>query len=586
MFKIFRRLYKYIFKYKILFFIGVFFFGISSILENIFPILLKDITNIIENNNFELLPKLLITISIIKLSRVIIRSIAIQFSDETLFRVIKDIRNDVFEYLHKLDFAFHSNKASGSLISMFKRGQGGVFGLYDGINFFLLEIFFDFTFMIIIFSQLYPKMILIIVGTIVINTFFMIFGMNWNLKTRKKMNNLDDDISAVTVDNMIAFDTVKYFAQEEYEQKRLFDLTQLWKKAGINYAYTFRYIDIVNGGIITIGMLLMIIVSSIDTMNGTTSTGNFVLVSSFALMFFPKLFWFVFIIRDIVKNYADVEKYLNIFDEEIQIKENVNKKDSEEWQKQLYDGKPAQIEFKNLNFAYEDGKSVLNNIDLKIEEGESIAFVGKSGAGKTTMTKLLMRFYDPTQGDILLDGINIKNVTKEQLRKRIGIVPQEALMFNNTIRYNIAYGKDDATDEEIIEACKKANLWTFIDSLEKKLETQVGERGIKLSGGQRQRLAIARMILEDAPIIIFDEATSSLDSESEKLIQEAFWKAAENKTTIIIAHRLSTVKKADRIIVLDDGKIIEQGTHTELTNQDSGIYKYLWDLQTSGEMKE
>ena len=237
-----------------------------------------------------------------------------------------------------------------------------------------------------------------------------------------------------------------------------------------------------------------------------------------------------------------------------------------------------------MRFNYNEREDVLKDINLNIEPGQSIAFVGESGAGKTTMTKLLLRFYDVKSGAIKLDGVDIREITKQSLRQNIGLVPQEPVLFNDTIGYNITYPKDNVSQEQLEEAVKVANLHTFIESLPKKYDTLVGERGIKLSGGQKQRLAIARAFIADPKIIIFDEATSQLDSKSEKLIQDSFWKLVENKTTIIIAHRLSTVMKADRIVVIDNGEISQQGTHQELIEH-KGIYQSLWKLQ-SGDILE
>jgi len=244
------------------------------------------------------------------------------------------------------------------------------------------------------------------------------------------------------------------------------------------------------------------------------------------------------------------------------------------------------ILIKDVSFSYDGTVNALSDINLDIKPNESIAFVGVSGVGKTTLTKLLMRFYDPTRGHIYIDGVQTDTISKEDLRKTIGIVPQETVLFNQSIGYNIAYGDNKKSKEELIKATKMANLYDFIQSLPEGMDTIVGERGIKLSGGQKQRLAIARAFMKNAPIVIFDEATSNLDSESERLIQESLWKLAKNKTTIIIAHRLSTIQKVDRIIVFDEGKIVDEGRHAELTQKDSGIYKYLWELQSAGELED
>jgi ABC-type multidrug transport system fused ATPase/permease subunit len=285
------------------------------------------------------------------------------------------------------------------------------------------------------------------------------------------------------------------------------------------------------------------------------------------------MFELVFAMRDIAKNFADIERYFGLLSETIQVKDP---------EKPLSLTKvKGEIVFNNVYFSYKGGqKNALKGVSLAIRQGQAVALVGRSGSGKTTMVKALMRFYDLDSGKIAIDDIDISRVSKQELRSHMGVVPQEPILFNNTIGYNIKYGKPEATKAELVGASKMANIHDFIMTMPNKYNTNVGERGIRLSGGQKQRVAIARMILANPDIIIFDEATSHLDSESEKLIQDAFWKASKNKTTVIIAHRLSTIMKADKIVVLSKGKIKEVGTHGELLNKDGSLYKYLWNLQT------
>ena len=300
------------------------------------------------------------------------------------------------------------------------------------------------------------------------------------------------------------------------------------------------------------------------------------MIISFIGMFFPKLFDLIYGFRDISIGYADIQKYFGILSYPIQIKDPENP-----IHKEIVRG---EINFDNVSFSYKESKkNAISGIDLTIRESQSVALVGRSGSGKTTLIKLLMRFYDVDKGGITIDGTNINDFTKSNLRSFMGVVPQEPILFNETIGYNIGYGKEKTSHDEIEAAAKLANIHEFIEGLPKKYETAVGERGIKLSGGQKQRLAIARMILSDPDIIIFDEATSQLDSENERLIQEAFWRVARDKTTIIIAHRLSTAMRADKIVVFEKGKISEIGSHLFLLSKKNSLYKHFWDLQTSVE---
>jgi ABC-type multidrug transport system fused ATPase/permease subunit len=309
------------------------------------------------------------------------------------------------------------------------------------------------------------------------------------------------------------------------------------------------------------------------TVKGELGAGSFVMIIGFVGNFYNRFFELVYNLRNVAKHTVDIQKYFAILGEVPEVADPKRPKIIKEV--------AGEIEFDDIWFAYPKNKNkAVEGINLGIRSGQSVAFVGHSGVGKTTLVKLLLRFYDPNLGKITIDGVNIKDMRKSDLRAMVGVVPQEPIMFNNTIGYNITYGRSSAGKQEMIAAAKMANLYDFIMTLPQKFETNVGERGVKLSGGQKQRLAIARMILKNPEIIIFDEATSQLDSESEKLIQEAFWKAAENKTTIVIAHRLSTVVRAEKIVVMEKGRIKEVGSHRQLLSDKESLYSKFWALQT------
>ncbi|HEX8923225.1 MAG TPA: ATP-binding cassette domain-containing protein, partial [Patescibacteria group bacterium] len=305
---------------------------------------------------------------------------------------------------------------------------------------------------------------------------------------------------------------------------------------------------------------------------------DLVMIAGFITGFYWQFFNLFFRIRDIAKSLTDLEKYFGILENDTQVKDPEKP--------EIIKNPKGRIEFRDVGFVYpKNQEKILDGISLEIEEGQQVAFVGRSGAGKTTLTKLLLRFYDPSEGTILVDGKDIKKMRKSDLRSIIGIVPQEPIMFNNTIKFNLAYGRDEASMEEIRNAARSANILEFIEKLPNGWETQVGERGIKLSGGQKQRLAIARALLADPRILVFDEATSNLDSESEKKIQAALVEVSKARTVIIIAHRFSTIRQADKIVVLSNGSVAETGKHKELLEMD-GIYAKLWNLQAKGKLKE
>jgi ABC-type multidrug transport system fused ATPase/permease subunit len=384
----------------------------------------------------------------------------------------------------------------------------------------------------------------------------------------------EDRISGIIVDNIINFETVKIFSKEAWEQKRLKNAFKVWMKKLWGYSHSFRVLDISVGTIVNLSIYLILLFTLNRSVGGNFSVGDFVLVLGFVNNFFPRLFDLVWGFRDIAKHYADIEKYFGILDYDVKVKDPKNPVELTRIK--------GEIVYDNVGFSYEGGtKDAVKDIDLTIRQGQSIALVGRSGSGKTTLVKLLMRFFDLEEGKITIDEVDIKNMKKADLRSFIGLVPQEPVLFNNTVGYNIGYGKGRASKKEIRAAAKIANLDGFIETLPKKYKTHVGERGIKLSGGQKQRLAIARMVLSDPDIVIFDEATSQLDSENEALIQDAFWRAVKDKTTIIIAHRLSTAMRADKIVVMEKGKIVEKGSHKELVSNKDGLYKYFWDLQVN-----
>lgn len=485
-------------------------------------------------------------------------------------------RKKIFKHVQNLDFAFHTGKSSGSLISIFKRGDSAYYSIHFALEHNLLQILLSFVIMMVLFTRLNPLITVITAISFVISMLITQVVVSYNVKTRKWINDEEDKVSGIIVDNLINYETVKLFGKEIWEEKRLDRAFVDWLRAAWAHANSFRLIDVSIGGLINITVFLILYISAERLGAKQMSAGDFILMLGFVGEFFPKFWELVYSYRDLSKNFTDIEKYFDILDNKVEVKDP-----KEPVVKTTVSGA---IEFDNVSFAYgKANRKALKNISIKIKPGESVALVGRSGSGKTTLTRLLMRFYDPDSGKITIDGVDIKKFTKSTLRSFMGVVPQEPILFNNTIAYNIGYGADSPSKAEIVAAARIANLDKFINTLKDGFDTQVGERGIKLSGGQKQRLAIARMILSNPDIIIFDEATSQLDSENERKIQQAFWRASENKSTIIIAHRLSTAMHANRIIVLENGKIIESGTHAELLLNEGGTYRYLWDLQVGGQ---
>jgi ABC-type multidrug transport system fused ATPase/permease subunit len=551
----------------------IFLLGLG-ITESIYPYFYKLFIDAIPSMDAVLLLKILFGYVGLRILKLVLDVATYFMGDSALLAAARDIRMAVFKKIQDLDFAYHLTKSTGSMISSIKRGDLAAFNLFHIVNIRLVRISISFIVLITLFFQLKVEIALLMLGTMILNSFFAYFLIKRNIKARVLFNKTEDNVSEVIVDNLINFETVKFFAKELVEYNRLGSTFTPWFKALWDYANSFRLIDVVIGITGNLSLFGVLYLGLQYLLAGEITAGDYVMILGFVNSFYGQFFDMVFQMRDVAKNNADLESYFSVFNYETMVLDPKNPK--------KLDSVDGEIIFDGVGFSYPEGREhALKDFTFKINPGESVAFVGHSGAGKTTITKLLMRFYDPNNGAILIDGVNIKDITKSNLREFMGIVPQEPILFNESIAYNIGYGAGTTDMKEIEVASKMANLDEFIDDLPEGYDTKVGERGVRLSGGQKQRLAIARMILSNPDIIIFDEATSQLDSQSEKLIQDAFWKVSKNKTTVIIAHRLSSITKADKIVVMENGQIAEVGTHKALLAQ-KGLYSKFWKLQTFG----
>ncbi len=545
---------------------------ISSALGSLTPYFYKLFVEAIPAQNYDRLFQILISYIGVALLSLVLNEFAFWAGNNVLIEGAAKLRTEVFSWVQDLDFIFHSNKSTGSLISAFKRGDNAFFDFSFIIHHRILSVLVSFGVMMYFFSQLDPIIALIVLVSIILTLIATKFLLENNIAKRNAFNDEEDKVTDVITDNLINYETVKLFARERWELGRLGQAFVPWKSKLWTFVNSYRIINLTIGGIINLGIFAMLLFSINSTVSLKMSVGDFVLVTAFVATIFPRLWDVVWSLRDFARSYSDIQKYIGLFDYSVEVKDPAKPI--------KIDHVYGKINFSNVHFTYNGRtKNAINGISLKINQGESVALVGRSGSGKTTLAKLLMRFYDIDSGEITVDSINIKDFTKSTLRGFVGVVPQEPILFNNTIAYNIGYGKDSPTLSEIKAASRLANIDKFIEGLKEKYNTEVGERGVKLSGGQKQRLAIARMILSDPNIVVFDEATSHLDSESEKLIQDAFWKARRGKTTIIIAHRLSTVMRADKIVVMEYGKIKEVGTHESLLKNKNSLYSHFWNLQ-------
>ena len=577
--RVFSYFYRFVFRYWKNFSIGIVLFVVAGLLSNIQPFFVKWITIALQNNDVGYSLILLMQLAGLLILSNAIANIAYFISDKGMVRTSTDISGAILKHIHDLDFSYHVNKSSGKLISIMKRGDDAYFSFYDLLHRSFLDTFVSFLFMSVSFLLLRPLYAVMTLLMMVVSFLISLLLVKQNLIKRKIFTEVDDQVSSVRVDNLVNFDTVKYFAQEKYEQQRFHEMHKTWYSALQSYFFTFRFFDVILGNLATIFMIGLLCLALFDLQHGVIQLPDFLFLMSFSAALFPRMMHMLFHIREIVKKYPDLQKYLLLLDELVVVKDPEHA--------QQISHVRGKITFQKVSFQYnEQSLPVLVNFSLTIHPGEVIAFVGYSGAGKTTIAKLLMRMYDPTFGAITIDGLDIREMKKSYLRSLIGVVPQDPLLFNDTVHHNIAYPRPDARTVDIAEAAQKAQAHEFIAALPNSYEAVVGERGIKLSGGQRQRLAIARVLLKQPNIVIFDEATAALDSESERAIQEAFWKMVRDvekpKTSIIIAHRLSTIMRADRIVVLHEGKIQEVGSHEQLIENEDGIYHRLWMFQKNG----
>lgn len=577
--KKFKILWLYLWQQPWLLTISLVFTIIGTLLYSAQPYFVGRLTDAATSGDFNTLRQTVIWLLLSIFFSVVLFLFSTHLGYKSISRTSVKILYEVMAKIHDLDFSYHTNKSSGKILSLINRGDDAVFVFSDALYFEFSEILIGFIFMFFSFVRLDWKYALTVALAFTLILWLCLWIMKINIKARSQFNKADTNLTAAKVDNLISFETVKYFAREKFELKRFKELAQKWKETLIHYFFTFRFFDGVIGFGFVIFLITVFTFALNDLQRGVFGVGDLLFVMTFALGFKWRMDSFVNILRHVSRKSEDLEKYLEILTLEPKIKDPP--------QPLTIKDLKGEIVFDHVSFSY-DGKEeqALKDINLKIKPGEVVALVGFSGAGKTTVVKLLQRMFDVDKGAITIDGVNLKEMKREYLRNLIGIVPQDSVMFNNTVKYNLSYADPEASDKEVKAAAKAAKADEFIEKLADKYETQVGERGIKLSGGQRQRLAIARVLLKKPALVVFDEATSSLDSESEQAIAKSFWhyvrEGKKKVTAIIIAHRLSTIMRADRIVVMSGGQIAEIGSHQELLQKKGSIYGKLWQLQSNG----
>jgi len=537
------------------------------------PLVLKEIVDALDSSRAELvLPVfLLLGYGALRLSSTLFGELRDAIFAKVTQRAIRRVANRVFLHLHSLSLRFHLERQTGGVSRDIERGTRGISFLMNFMLFNILPTLLEIGLVMIILISQYDIWIAIITFTTLISYIALtLIVTEWRMIFRRTMNTMDSKANTQAIDSLLNYETVKYFGNENWEAQRYDIHLQSWEKAAIRNQVSLATLNAGQSGIIAIGMTLLMFFAADKVIEGSMTLGDLVLINAVMLQLYMPLHFLGFVYREIKHALADMEQMFLLLNENREIQD---KPDA-----QVLEIKNASVRFDHVNFSYEPNRQILFDISFDIPAGQNIAVVGHSGSGKSTLARLLFRFYDVQSGSITIDQQDIRDVTQQSLRAALGIVPQDTVLFNDTICHNIAYGQPDATEQAVYSSADSAHIHDFIESLPKKYETIVGERGLKLSGGEKQRVAIARTILKNPAILIFDEASSALDSQSEKRIQTELKRIAQNRTALTIAHRLSTIADADQILVMDQGRIVERGTHLKLLAT-GGIYTKMWELQ-------
>ena len=484
---------------------------------------------------------------------------------------VRQVAIKVFNHLHALSIRFHLERKTGALNRFIDRGTTGIQFLLSFVAFNILPTLFEVLLVCGILWYLYGISYALVTAVTIGIYVWLTFGITaWRIRIRRKMNDAENEASTRQVDSLLNFETVRYFNNESHELTRVDEALKTYEQAAVKSRESLSLLNVSQAAVVISGITIMLIMAALNIRNGTMTVGGFVVVNTYLMQLSIPLNFLGTVYREIRQALVDMENMFTLLEEVPEIKDLPGA--------QPLSSPRGDIRFTDVHFGYDAQRVILHGISFQVKAGEKVAIVGPTGAGKSTISRLLLRFYDPDSGRIAVDGLDLQEITQASLRDAIGVVPQDTVLFNDTIYYNIAYGDPSADEQHIYEAARTARIHDFISQLPSGYQTRVGERGLKLSGGEKQRVAIARAVLKNPTVFFFDEATSSLDSATESDIQTNLDEISSGRSTLIIAHRLSTVVSADRILVLDDGRIIEHGTHQQLLAE-GGLYADLWQEQ-------
>ncbi len=545
------------------------------------PLVLKEIIDKFDGKEQQVLVlpiSLLLAYGVFRLLSALFNELRDTVFARVRYHAMRELSKRVMQHLHKLSLRFHLQRKTGAISRNLERGTRSVATLMNFLVFSTIPIFVEFSLVAFILLSNYAWIFaLVTFGTVLFYVVFTLLVTEWRMHYRHDMNRLDSQANTHAFDSLINYETVKYFNNERLEQNRYDEILEEWEDVAVKSQSTMSMLNFGQGAIIAVGVTIIMFLAANGVVKGNMSIGDLVMVNAFMLQLFIPLNALGIIYRQIKYTLADMDLVFKLLKQKPEIQDVDGATDIKV--------SKGEVKFEDVSFAYDEKRPILHDVDFTIPSGKTVAVVGFSGGGKSTLVRLLFRFYDVNQGRVLIDGQDIKEFTQDSLRESIGIVPQDTVLFNESIFYNIQYGNLKASREDVENAAKMAHIYDFIEGLPDAWDSVVGERGLKLSGGEKQRVAIARTILKKPAILIFDEATSSLDSATEQAIQKTLGKISSQTTTLIIAHRLSTIVEADMILVMEAGKIIERGSHKVLLGQ-RGRYSEMWNLQQDANDKD